>query len=80
VGGYAGFLRDVQYAGRQLRRSWEFTATAVLSLTLGIGATAAVFSVIWAVLLHPFPYTTVDRIMRLVVKPFERCTNECGHP
>jgi predicted permease len=63
------FGRDVKYALRQLGRSWGFTATAVLSLTLGIGATAAVFSVIWAVLLHPYPYPTADRIMRLVVKP-----------
>jgi predicted permease len=62
------FWRDVRYALRQLARSWGFTATSVLSLTLGIGATAAVFSVIWAVLLHPFPYPSADRIMRLGVK------------
>ena len=61
--------QDVRYGVRQLARSWGFTATALLSLTLGIGATAAVFSVIWAVLLDPFPYPTADRIVRLVVKP-----------
>ena len=64
-----GFWRDVQYAMRQLGRSPGFTATAVLSLTLGIGATAAVFSVIWAVLLDPFPYPDANRIVRLQVKP-----------
>jgi predicted permease len=63
------FLRDARYAVRQLARSWGFTATAVLSLTLGIGATAAVFSVIWAVLLDPFPYPTANRIVRLRVQP-----------
>jgi predicted permease len=63
------FSQDVRYAARQLGRSPGFTATAVLSLALGIGATAAVFSVIWAVLLDPFPYPTADRIVRLQVKP-----------
>ena len=63
------FLLDVPYALRQMRRSYGFTITAVLSLTLGIGATAAVFSVIWAVLLDPFPYPTAKRIVRLEVKP-----------
>lgn len=61
--------QGVRYAARQLRRRWGFTATAALSLTLGIGATAAVFSVIWAVLLDPFPYLTANRIVRLRVKP-----------
>ena len=63
------FWQDVRYAMRQLGRSWGFTATAVLSLMLGIGATAAVFSVIWAVLFDPFPYPTASRIVRLVIKP-----------
>jgi predicted permease len=63
------FWRDVRYAIRQLGRSPGFTVTAVLSLTLGIGATAAVFSVIWAVLMDPFPYPTANRIVRLGVKP-----------
>ncbi len=63
------FWRDVRYAARHLGRNWGFTATAVLSLTLGIGATAAVFSVIWAVLVDPFPYPTANRIMRLELKP-----------
>jgi hypothetical protein len=65
--------QDVRYAARQLRRRWGFTATAALSLTLGIGATAAVFSVIWAVLLDPFPDPTANRIMRLRVEwPHQR--------
>src|ERR1700744_6334973 len=63
------FWVDLRYAVRQLGRSWGFTATSVLSLMLGIGATAAVFSVIWGVLIDPFPYPTADRIMRLVLQP-----------
>jgi len=64
-----GAWRDVRYSMRQLARSPGFTATAVISLALGIGATTAVFSVIWAVLFHPFPYPTADRIVRLQIKP-----------
>lgn len=46
-------LQDFRYALRQLLRSPGFSLTAILSFTLGIGATAAVFSVIYAVLMDP---------------------------
>jgi predicted permease len=61
---------DLRYAARELRKRPGFTLTAVLSLALGIGATSAVFSVIYAVLIDPFPYPGSDRIMeyRLVDK------------
>ena len=59
---------DLRFAMRELRRRPGFTLTAVLSLALGIGATSAVFSVIYAVLLDPFPYPGAERIteVRLV--------------
>ena len=56
---------DIRYGFRGLRRNPGFAAVAVLSLALGIGATTAMFSLIYAVLLHPFPYADADRIMNL---------------
>ena len=58
-------LQDLSYALRQLRKSPGFTATAVLSLALGIGATTAVFSVIYAILMDPYPYANTDRFMHM---------------
>lgn len=58
----SSFLSDLRFALRDLRRSPGFAATAVLSLALGIGATAAVFSVLYAVLLNPFPYRDSTRL------------------
>ncbi len=54
---------DIRYGLRALRRNPGFAAVAVLSLALGIGATTAMFSLIYAALLHPFPYAGADRIM-----------------
>jgi predicted permease len=54
---------DIRYGLRALFRNPGFAAVAVLSLALGIGATTAMFSLIYAVLLHPFPYADADRIM-----------------
>ncbi len=66
-------LSDLRYAARELRKRPGFTLTAVLSLALGIGATSAVFSVIYAVLIDPFPYPGSDRIVEL------RLVDKAGH-
>jgi predicted permease len=58
-------LQDLRYALRQLIKAPGFTATAVISLALGIGATTAVFSVIYAALINPYPYPSADRIVRI---------------
>ncbi|MGC1649630.1 MAG: ABC transporter permease [Candidatus Sulfotelmatobacter sp.] len=60
-------LQDLRYSARQLIKSAGFTLTAVLSLALGIGAATAVFSVIYAALVNPYPYPAADRIVRLTV-------------
>jgi putative ABC transport system permease protein len=60
--------QDFQYAFRQLRKSPGFALTAILSLALGIGATTAVFSVMYGVLLNPYPYRDPERLVHLVLK------------
>ncbi|MGA2596831.1 MAG: ABC transporter permease [Bryobacteraceae bacterium] len=61
-------LKDFRYSFRQLRKSPSFTLTAILSLALGIGATTAVFSVVYAVLVNPYPYKDSNRMIHLVLE------------
>jgi hypothetical protein len=55
--------QDARYALRQLARNRAFTLTAVITLGLGIGATTAIFSAVYALLLRPLPYPDAGRLM-----------------
>lgn len=66
-------LQDLRYCARQLIKAPGFSVTAIVSLTLGIGATTAVFSVIYAILMNPYPYAAPDRIIHM------RLLDPAGH-
>jgi predicted permease len=57
--------QDVKYGVRTLRRQPGFSIVVVLTLALGIGATTAIFSLVWAMLLRPFPYADPAQLVRL---------------
>src|SRR5271163_2876499 len=57
------FFNDLRYALRQLGRAPGFTVAAVLTLALGIGANAAIFSAVYTLLLRSLPFQNADRII-----------------
>ena len=59
------FFRDVLYATRGLRKSPAFSVTVVMTLALGVGATAAIFSCVYALLLQSLPFADAGRIVAL---------------
>ena len=66
-------LQDLRFALRQIFRNLGFSLTAILSLTLGIGATVAVYSILYDAVLHPWPYAGIDRICDVWI------TDNAGH-
>jgi predicted permease len=61
-------IQDLRYAFRQFRKAPGFVITAILSLMLGIGATTAIFSVVYGVLLDPYPYKDADRMVHVELR------------
>jgi predicted permease len=60
-----GVMQDVIFALRSFRRARSFTAAAVVTLAIGIGSSAAIFSVAYGVLLRPLPFPAADRLLKL---------------
>lgn len=59
-------VQDIHYALRQMRHNPAFAWTAVITLGLGIGATTAIFSAVYALLIRPLPYPNSDRLMEIL--------------
>ena len=65
AGASRGWLKHFELSWRALRRTPSFTVPAVVTIALGIGAATAVFSLVYAILLRPFPYPDADRLVRV---------------
>ena len=59
-------VQDLRYGLRQMRRNPAFTLTAVITLGLGLGATTAIFSAVYALLIRPLPYPDADRLVEIL--------------
>jgi putative ABC transport system permease protein len=65
-------MMDVRYAARSLLKTPGFTLVVLITMTLGIGANTAIFSIVYAVLLAPFPYPEAERMMQIWTTTPER--------
>src|SRR5215471_4805203 len=64
----SNLIQDFSFSFRQFRKSPGFALTAIGSLMLGIGATTAIFSVVYGVLLDPYPYKNNDRMVHVELR------------
>src|SRR5690348_7274347 len=71
-------LQDLRYAARTLGRAPAYTAVAVLTLALGIGANTAIFSVIHGVLLKELPFANGERVVRIEQPVAARKIDDAG--
>lgn len=78
--GISGWVMDLRYAVRTLLGAPLFSALAVVTLALGIGSTASVFTVLEGVVLRPLPYPAADRLVRIVRTMEEGRTPKIGWP
>jgi len=74
------WTQDLRFAGRQFRRNGRFTALAVLTLALGIGANSAIFSVVHRLIIAPLPFSDGNRIVRLALMVGDRFAGRPPRP
>src|SRR5687768_3398738 len=72
--------QDLRYGARILVKDRAFTIVALITLALGIGANTAIFSVVYAVLLRPLPYTEADRLVWLTEQHEQIKTRWISYP